>query len=165
MDADVRQGRLPWATSVPPIREIYERLRNPNEIDPMAPANERASVLPMAQAVDPDDRMRNAEFQEALGLEPKVHIFSARSRFHFNEAALTALDRLYAHGRTQLQAIIAYVDETGASGRGVTELRSAIDRALDELPDDSSPSRSGPTRRHSMPRRPQPTMRTGFSTT
>ncbi|MCA9580736.1 MAG: hypothetical protein KC416_03010, partial [Myxococcales bacterium] len=139
MDADVRQGRLPWATSVPPIREIYERLRNPNEIDPMAPANERASVLPMAQAVDPDDRMRNAEFQEALGLEPKVHIFSARSRFHFNEAALTALDRLYAHGRTQLQAIIAYVDETGASGRGVTELRSAIDRALDELPDDSSP--------------------------
>ncbi|MBW2461442.1 MAG: hypothetical protein JRH11_07335 [Deltaproteobacteria bacterium] len=126
MDAHMRTGILPWSDSnfvAPPLRAAYARL-----------ADEGA--LTDVSAVDPTDPTRGVEFAGALALLPQAHVQSVRSRFHYNEARVDDLERLYEHGRARLVELGAYLDAADASGMpAVAALRADIDDALASIPE------------------------------
>ncbi|RLB48584.1 MAG: hypothetical protein DRJ42_22890 [Deltaproteobacteria bacterium] len=126
MDAHMRTGILPWSNSTfvaPPLRAAYARL-----------AEEGA--LTDVSAVDPADPTRRAEFAGALALLPQAHVQSVRSRFHYNEASVGDLERLYEHGRARLIELGEYLDAAGTTGTpGVAGLRADIEEALAAIPE------------------------------
>jgi len=141
-DRDIRAGIVPWHSDsrmAPPLREVYERLANPNGADWTLTRDERGSVLPDAELTNPEDPAMTASFAEALALEPKMHLFSVRSRFHFNEATDRQLDTFYARGRERVGEIATYLQRADAAGRSTSEseaLRADLERAFEDLPVD-----------------------------
>ncbi len=126
MDERVRAGVIPWGGTPTPIIELYSKLTNPNGADASADAATRGSLLGDVLAVNPDDPSQEATFAEALALEPKVHIFSTRSRFHFNEASLEDMEQIYNNGRTQMEKLVAYMEAKGSRSQAIGAMQSLI---------------------------------------
>lgn len=126
LDEKVRAGVIPWGGTPTPIIETYSRMTNPNGAAANASATDRGSLLSDVVVTNPDDPSQEATFAEALAIEPKVHIYSTRSRFHFNEASIDNLVSLYNNGRTQMEKLIAYMEAKGSRSRAIGEMQALI---------------------------------------
>jgi hypothetical protein len=95
LDRDVRRGTVEWSGSlvaIAPIASVYERLAE-------------MAILP-----DIDGH------KDVLLLDPKAHIRSTRSRFHFNQAPRTALQSFHRNGLERIRETLALVQEKIAAG-------------------------------------------------
>lgn len=96
LDEAVRSGFHGWtggSAAIQPVREIYERLA-------------RAGKLPDV-----------GTHEDVLLLEPKAYLRSTRSRFHLNEASLSAVRRLYdTAGAAHLSSVTAQIQAARAAG-------------------------------------------------
>ncbi len=95
LDADVMRGKVGWSGNeapIKPLQVVYQALRG-------------LGLLP-----DVHGR------EEVLLLLPQVHLRSVRSRFHFNEASLSTVQRFHDMGRERLERVRALAAEALAKG-------------------------------------------------
>jgi hypothetical protein len=81
LDTDVRRGKTSWGSDRPaePVRGVYEQMKDKNLLLDIG-AN-----------------------TGVLLLEPAAHLRSTRSRYHLNEASITAVENLFVNGETRIR--------------------------------------------------------------
>ncbi len=107
LDNDVRSGKISWngkSDPLKPLKGVYDALNEKGVLPDIGP------------------------HQDVLELQPQVHIRSVRSRYHLNEASLSAVQDFYAKTQAKLPEVLALATaaQPGLTGADKTTVDALI---------------------------------------